>query len=75
MGEIFKNPPLVEAVCEFQFHPESKWDWTVPGLLFEKISGEFSERAEMRRLEVTFQQLSRKITQPSVIERGPKGFS
>ncbi|GAN32581.1 MAG: TIGR04255 family protein [Candidatus Brocadia sp. AMX2] len=72
MGEILKNPPLVEAVCEFQFDPESKWDWTIPGLLFEKIGGEFSERAEVHRLGVTVQQLSRKITQPSVIESGPE---
>lgn len=58
MGEILKNPPLVEAVCEFQFVPESKWDWTIPGLLFEKIGKEFSERTEVHRLGVTVQQSS-----------------
>lgn len=72
MGEMLKNSPLVEAVCEFLFDPESEWDWTVPGRLFEKIGEEFSERAEVHRLGVTVQQLSRKNTQPPVIESGPE---
>lgn len=71
MGELLKNPPLIEAVCEFHFEDDSKWDWTVPGRLFDKIGAEFSERAEVHRLGVTIQQASGKVSAPSVIEAGP----
>lgn len=71
MSEILKNPPLVEAVCEFQFDPNSKWDWTLPGRLFDKIGKEFSERADVHRLGLTIQQAGGKVSQPSVIEAGP----
>ncbi|MGB8219888.1 MAG: TIGR04255 family protein [Methanoregula sp.] len=37
----FKNPPIVEAICEFRFSKETKWDPTIPGLLFEKLNGEY----------------------------------
>jgi uncharacterized protein (TIGR04255 family) len=37
----YNNPPIVEALCEFQFIPSQPWDMTIPGLLYEKISGEF----------------------------------
>lgn len=71
MGEPLKNPPLVEAVCEFRFDPASEWDWTVPGRLFDKIGDEFSERSEVRRLEVTVEQGGEKSPSPAVIETGP----
>lgn len=71
MSELLKKPPLVEAVCEFQFDPNSKWDWTVPGRLFDKIGKEFSERADVHRLSLAFQQVSGKVSPPSVIEGGP----
>ena len=47
MGEKLKNPPLVEALCEFRFDESSKWDWAIPGLVYEKIKGEFPNRSEV----------------------------
>ena len=41
MGRKYSNPPIVEALCEFQFVPSQPWDMTIPGLLYEKIGGEF----------------------------------
>lgn len=35
--------PLVEAVCEFRYAPSPRWDWTVPGRLFEQLKDEFPE--------------------------------
>jgi uncharacterized protein (TIGR04255 family) len=48
IGRQLRNPPLIEAVCEFRFDPRSPWDWTIPGRLFDKIGHEFSERHEIR---------------------------
>jgi len=41
MGKKYKNPPIVEALCEFQFLPNQPWDITIPGILYEKIKDEF----------------------------------
>ena len=71
MGDQLKNPPLIEAVCEFRFDPASEWDWTVPGRLFDKIGKEFSERSEVRRLGVTVEQGGEKTPRPALIEAGP----
>lgn len=41
MSKKYSNPPIVEALCEFQFVPGQPWDMTIPGLLYEKIKSEF----------------------------------
>jgi uncharacterized protein (TIGR04255 family) len=40
-GKRYKTPPITEAVCEIKLTPDSKVDFTVPGLLYEKLKGEF----------------------------------
>ncbi len=35
MGLPFQDPPLVQAVCELRFSPDSQWDITVPGLFYD----------------------------------------
>lgn len=47
----YANPPLVEAVCEFRFDSASAWDPAVPGLLYNKVKGDFP----IRRATQTFQ--------------------
>lgn len=37
----FRNPPIVEAICEFRFSQDTKFDPTIPGLLYEKLNREF----------------------------------
>ena len=71
MGVQLKNPPLIEAACEFRFDPASEWDWTVPGRLFDKIADEFPERAEVRRIGITVQSADVSAPSPAVIETGP----
>ncbi len=41
MSRKYKYPPIIEAICEFRLAPDTKWDLTVPGLLYEKIRGDF----------------------------------
>jgi len=47
MGEQLKNPPLIEAVCEFTFS-EIEWDWAIPGMLYDRVKVEFPNRKEVR---------------------------
>jgi len=44
MGRKYKNPPIIEAVCEFRFEPGGNWDLAVPGLMFEKLKDDFPDR-------------------------------
>jgi uncharacterized protein (TIGR04255 family) len=37
----YHNPPIAEAICEFRFSQETKWDLTIPGLVYDKIKTEF----------------------------------
>ncbi|MBU2622318.1 MAG: TIGR04255 family protein [Proteobacteria bacterium] len=51
MGKRYKNPPLVEALCEFYFQG-SHWDDAVPGLLYEKIKPSYPQRRQLEQVGV-----------------------
>lgn len=42
--KVYKNSPIVEAVCEFKFDPSSEWDLTIPGLLYPKLENDFPKK-------------------------------
>jgi len=44
MSRKYKNPPIVEALCEFQFISEQAWDFTIHGLFYEKINKDFPDK-------------------------------
>lgn len=52
MGREYENPPLIEAVCEFQLEPGQPWDWTIPGLIYSRIAGDFPKKQEQHALQV-----------------------
>jgi len=54
MSRKYKEPPIVEAVCEFRFQPSSPWDITIPGLVFEKIQKDFPNREPVKQFEIGF---------------------
>lgn len=41
MAGKYKNPPLVESVCEFTFPEEMNWDSTITGLFYDQIKEKF----------------------------------
>ncbi|MCI0691855.1 TIGR04255 family protein [candidate division KSB1 bacterium] len=47
MSKNYKNPPLIEAVCEFKFQPPSSWNPAVPDLIYEKVQAQFPQRELM----------------------------
>ena len=44
MSRKYANPPIIEAVCEFQLSPDTEWDPTVAGLLYERLKEEFPRK-------------------------------
>lgn len=53
MGRRCKNPPVVEALCEFQFASDQRWDMTIPGLMYERLKGGFPDKQE--EISISFQ--------------------
>jgi uncharacterized protein (TIGR04255 family) len=61
MGKKYAKPPIVEAVCEFRLTPETQWDLTIPGLLYEK-------------LKELFPQKEQRVIQEMELIQGPEGW-
>ncbi|MDE2060685.1 MAG: TIGR04255 family protein [candidate division NC10 bacterium] len=53
MSRKYKQPPIIEAVCEFRFESGSPWDLAVPGLLYEKLRDSFPIRRPTKAFEAT----------------------
>ncbi len=51
MRKKYKNPPVVEALCEF-FFSGSKWDSTIPGMFFDKIKQDYPIKKELDQIGV-----------------------
>lgn len=56
MSHIFNKPPLIEALCQFQFIPaaDRPLDSTVPGLMYARIRGEYPTIKEQPGLQMDF---------------------
>lgn len=52
MGRKYKNPPIIEALCEFQLSEDTPWDLTVPGLFYEKLNASYPHREQSMIQEV-----------------------
>lgn len=52
----YLNPPIIEAICEFRLAPDSQWDLTVPGLIYEKVGKEFPNKEQRLIQEVELTQ-------------------
>lgn len=63
MGRLYKNAPVIEALCEFKFQPDSKWDYTIPGLIYEKVKAQFPERKQENLLAFEFEPKEKGIHQ------------
>lgn len=55
MARIYKNPPIIQAICEYSLEPTQSWDWTVPGLLYNQVKDSFPKKRERNILQVEFQ--------------------
>jgi uncharacterized protein (TIGR04255 family) len=55
MGRLYETPPLIEAICEFRFEPSQPWDWTIPGLVYDKIRTDFPKKRQQNLMQLEFQ--------------------
>ena len=46
----YKNPPIEEAVCDFQFAPGTDWDPTMPGRIYELLMNVYNEKPRSQQL-------------------------
>ena len=49
----YQNPSIVEALCEFTFAPDTPWDSTIFGRLYERVKASFPEREEGETVTAT----------------------
>ena len=52
MGKRYKNPPVIEALCEFQFESTASWDLAIPGIIYDQVKQDFPKRLQASRLTV-----------------------
>jgi uncharacterized protein (TIGR04255 family) len=52
MPKKYNKPPIIEAVCEFRFSGGSKWDLTIPGLIYDLVKDEFPQKEPLREFVV-----------------------
>lgn len=61
MSRNYQHPPLIEALCEFQFVSEN-WDLTIPGLVYQKIKKDYPNKHQVKMMELEFQVKSSEIS-------------
>ncbi len=66
--QIYKNPPIEEALCEFRFQPSQDWDLTIPGKLHLQLGTEYRGKPQEQKV-VNFE-LNAQEGQPPNISYG-----
>jgi uncharacterized protein (TIGR04255 family) len=56
MNKKYNNPPIKEAICEFNFSPETIWDITIPGIFFEKVNNKYPIKNQRKIQEIGMHQ-------------------
>lgn len=49
---IYKNPPILEATCEFVFSDDSEWNIAYSGLFLQRVRDRYSGRPEEQQMIV-----------------------
>ncbi|BCL82407.1 TIGR04255 family protein [Ktedonobacteria bacterium brp13] len=50
MSRKYESSPIIEAICEFQFEPDPSWDFTILGLVYDKIKDKFPIRNQVAQI-------------------------
>ena len=48
MPKRYNNPPIIEALCEFQFDEDVPWDLTLIGLIYDKLKDYFPKKQQLQ---------------------------
>ncbi len=52
MSRRYELSPIIEALCQIQFEPDSSWDLTIPGLIYEKVQKTFPKRNQIAQINI-----------------------
>jgi uncharacterized protein (TIGR04255 family) len=63
MTTQYANPPIIEAICEFRLMPDSPWDLTIHGLIYEQIKKTFPYKEQRLIQDVEIKQSAKGIEQ------------
>jgi len=74
MGRKYKNPPIIEAVCEFRFEQGSPWDLTIPGLLYDQLKGDFPKRRTVKAFETSLGSEQEGVLRQEVVQTARSRF-
>lgn len=55
MSILLKKQPLIEVVCEFVFSDDNEWDWTIPGVIYEEVKGDFPVKSQEKGFSINFE--------------------
>ena len=63
MPKVYTNPPITQAICEFQFRSSKDWDWTIPGLVYQLIESDFPVKKQEMAFEIQVMPQSNPVVQ------------
>lgn len=63
MPIAFEHSPLQDAVAEIQFVGSQQWDWTIPGLLYERVMSQYPQKRQLNMLQFEIQPSEGKVQQ------------
>src|SRR2546430_2882803 len=52
MSRRYQASPIIEAICQFQFEPNTPWDLTIPGLIYERVQNSFPKRNQIAQINI-----------------------
>jgi uncharacterized protein (TIGR04255 family) len=69
MRNRYRNPPLIEAVCEFRFDASSPWDLAIPGSFYEEVKNSYPVKRPIASVELVLQSSpNQQGTTPAVVQ-------
>ena len=67
LSKKYSKSPIIEATCQFGFKNPDKWDWTIPGILYQKINNVYPIKEEIWQKGVEFHIKSESKDSPEFI--------
>src|SRR5215217_2557646 len=67
MKRSYRKPPIIEALCEFQFEPSQPWDGTFLGPIYDKVQSVFPKKRPVDTLQVQFGLSGQEAPAPNVV--------
>lgn len=52
MAKTYKNPPIVEVICDIRLHYTEKWDWGITQQFYKQVRKELPSRRDVNRVRV-----------------------